>query len=268
MLQKNPPSDRQTACENDENPSFGVINGDFSRNLVIICDHARNHVPPCYHQLGLPDSEFERHIAYDIGAEALATYLAQKLQVPAVLAHFSRLLIDPNRGTDDPTLIMKISDGALVAGNLDIDAKERQRRINTYYQPYHDAICQTIERTCAASSNPMVFSVHSFTPFWKGVARPWHVGVLWEEDDSFARPLINALARDPSLVVGENEPYSGGVEGESVEKHARRRKLPAALIEVRQDLIAHKSGVEEWGERLAQILSTITVRDLSVSGST
>lgn len=243
----------------DDNPSYGIIEGDIRNNMVIISDHARNCVPDGYNNLGLPEGEFERHIAFDIGAEALTIQLAQKLDVPAVYSKFSRLLIDPNRGVDDPTLIMKISDGALIPGNVDIDEHERQHRIDNYYQPYHDAIDRTIEAAVNDGHPPLVFSIHSFTPFWKGVARPWHVGVLWEECDLFARPLLDGLARDRSLVVGENEPYSGGVDGESVDKHARRRGLPAALIEVRQDLISDKTGVDEWSERLAQILSQITV---------
>jgi len=245
--------------EADNNPSYGILKGDVANNMVIISDHARNVVPAQYNNLGLPDGEFERHIAYDIGAEALTRQLSQMLNVPAVYSKFSRLLIDPNRGTDDPTLIMKISDGALIPGNVDIDGKERAHRINHYYQPYHDVVEQMIETAIAAGHPPMVFSIHSFTPYWKGVPRPWHVGVLWEQCDRFARPLLEALRRDKALVVGENEPYSGGVEGESVDKHARHRGLPAALIEVRQDLICDKSGVDEWAERLAQILSQITV---------
>jgi len=251
-------SDHQPVTE-DDNPSYGIITGDIRHNIVIISDHARNSVPEEYQQLGLPDGEFERHIAYDIGAEALTFQLAQKLGVPAIYSKFSRLLIDPNRGVDDPTLIMKISDGALIPGNIDIDERERQHRIDRYYQPYHDAIDRMIDAASAAGHPPMVFSIHSFTPFWKGVARPWHVGILWEDNDRFARPLIDGLARDKSLVVGENEPYSGGVDGESVDKHARHRGLPAALLEVRQDLICDKSGVDEWSERLALILTEITV---------
>lgn len=250
------PSDLNNVADNS---SFGVIQGSFARNMMIISDHARNTVPPQYNNLGLSDSEFERHIAYDIGAEALTVKLAKILDIPAVYSKFSRLLIDPNRGTDDPTLIMKLSDGALVPGNISIDANEKQRRIDNYYQPYHDAISQMIDAATLAGHPPKVFSIHSFTPFWKGVARPWHAGVLWEKDDRFARLVLDGLAADKSLIVGENEPYSGGVEGESVDKHARAKGLQAALIEVRQDLICDKSGVDEWAERLAQILSQITV---------
>ena len=197
--------DNNQDIQRGQNNSFGVIEGDFASGLVIISDHARNTIPAPYHNLGLPDSEFERHIAYDIGAEALTFGLAKALNAPAVYSKFSRLLIDPNRGLDDPTLIMKISDGALVPGNVDIDARERQNRIDHYYQPYHDAIANLIDTAIAQGYPPKVFSIHSFTPFWKGVARPWHVGILWEHDDRFARPLINGLAADKFLTVGENE---------------------------------------------------------------
>lgn len=243
----------------DDNSSFGVIEGDYANNLVIISDHARNCVPSQYADLGLPSEEFDRHIAYDIGAEDLTVGLAKKLNVPAIFSKFSRLLIDPNRGVDDPTLIMKLSDGAIVPGNVNVDAKERQHRIETYYSPYHNAVANQIDAAINAGHRPVVFSIHSFTPSWKGVARPWHTSILWENDDRFARPLLNALIRDKSLVVGENVPYSGGIEGASVEKHAESRGLAAALIEVRQDLISDKSGVDEWVDRLAQILSQITI---------
>jgi len=243
----------------DDNPSFGIIAGDQTNAMVIISDHARNTLPPEYENLGLPDSQFDRHIAYDIGAEGLTFKLAKMLDVPAVYSRFSRLLIDPNRGLDDPTLIMKISDGALIPGNINMTAPERQKRIDRFYQPYHDAVDRVIDAAINAGHPPKVFSIHSFTPHWKGVARPWHVGVLWNDDDGFARPLIDGLATDKSLIVGENEPYTGGVEGESIDKHARAKGLQTALIEVRQDLICDKSGVDEWAERLAQILSQITV---------
>ncbi len=239
------------------NPAFETLEGRPDSGIVIISDHATNIVPEAYKQLGLPPSEFERHIAYDIGAESLTRYLAKAIGCPAIMSRFSRLLIDPNRGSDDPTLVMRLSDGAIVPGNAQIDREEKQHRIDTYYQPYHDEVARVIDFSVQAGYPPLVFSIHSFTPFWKGVARPWEVGVLWEGDDRFARPLIDYLSCDKSLNVGENEPYVGGIEGESLDKHARARGLSAALIEIRQDLIGDKTGVDEWGNRLAQILPKI-----------
>ena len=242
------------------NPSFEILQGDVAHNLLITVDHACNHIPEHYEQLGLPNGEFERHIAYDIGTRELAIQLAAKLNVPAVMSKYSRLLIDPNRGEDDPTLIMQISDGAIIPGNVNLPESEKQLRKTEYYLPYHGAISAMIDDAIARAKPPAVFAIHSFTPSWKGVPRPWHVGVLWKHDGRFALPLINALSSDPTLNVGENQPYQGGMKGESVDKHGLHRGLATALIEIRQDLICDQTGVDEWAERLAKILPTITVR--------
>jgi predicted N-formylglutamate amidohydrolase len=160
--------------------SHRVVPGRANRGLVILCDHATNHIPPEYGTLGLDPAQLKRHIAYDIGAEAVVGRLAELLGAPAVLSRFSRLLIDPNRGDDDPTLIMRLSDGAVVPGNRHLDAAERQHRIERFWRPYHAAIADTIDRCIAAGTPPAIVSVHSFTESWKGTPRPWHVGVLWE----------------------------------------------------------------------------------------
>ncbi len=243
--------------QNDFKP-FEVVEGDLARGLVLLCDHASNAIPQCYNNLGINHSDLERHIAYDIGARELTIKLARRLNVPAVLSCYSRLLIDPNRGDDDPTLIMKISDGAIIAGNVDVDDEERSLRIARYYQPYHDEISRVLHAAADQGIRPDILSVHSFTPTWKGVPRPWHAGVLWEENDEFARPVIDGLKQDRELCVGENEPYSGGMPGETVEKHGRIHNIATALIEIRQDLIADMSGIDEWADRLGDILEDIT----------
>jgi predicted N-formylglutamate amidohydrolase len=234
--------------------SHEVIDGDPAAGLVIICDHARNTIPAEYNNLGLPPGELQRHIAYDIGVEGVTRGLAGRLGVPAVLGCFSRLIIDPNRGLDDPTLIMRLSDGAVVPGNVLIDEDERQRRIARFYRPFDDAVAATIARARATGILPAILSVHSFTPVWKGVPRPWHAGILWKRDTRFAVPLFAALARDPQLVVGDNEPYSGGLAGDTMDRHATAGGLPDALIEIRQDLIDDAGGIEDWVERLAGLL--------------
>ncbi len=238
-------------------PSHEVIAGDPGAGLVLVCDHARNAIPDEYDNLGLPPGELQRHIAYDIGVEGVTRGLARRLGVPAVLAGFSRLLIDPNRGLDDPTLIMRLSDGAVVQGNVAIDAGERQRRVERYFRPYDEAVGRMIARSVATGRLPAILSVHSFTPVWKGVPRPWHIGVLWVEDDRFAAPLLAALARDPQLVVGDNEPYSGGLAGDTMDRHATAKGLPDALIEIRQDLITDQAGIDEWVDRLAGLLPPV-----------
>jgi predicted N-formylglutamate amidohydrolase len=238
----------------------GIADGDPACGFLILCDHASNALPQSYGTLGLPAAELERHIAYDIGAATVARTLAARLGAPAVLAPFSRLLIDPNRGLDDPTLIMKLSDGAVVPGNLGVDGAERALRIERYYQPYHRAIADRIDRALAIGRAPDLISIHSFTPFWKTSARPWHVGVLWEGDRRLPAAVIAELATDPALVVGDNEPYAGGLPGDTMDTHAMRRGLRHALLEIRQDLIAVESDAVEWGERLAHILAKAVAR--------
>lgn len=237
--------------------SHYVVAGNRTHGILLVCDHARNTLPADYGTLGLPESEFERHIAYDIGVEALTNRLAARLGLPAVLSCFSRLLIDPNRGEKDPTLIMELSDGAVVPGNAGITAEERARRLNGFYRPYHDAITAEIDAAIAEGTPPVLVSIHSFTPAWKGVPRPWHAGFLWEQDRRLSDLFITALSADRSLVVGDNEPYRGGLEGDCMNTHAVKRGLPHTLIEVRQDLISHQAGIAEWTQRLGDVLETL-----------
>jgi predicted N-formylglutamate amidohydrolase len=247
----------QAAKALSEAPGFVRIAGNQQAGLILLCDHARNALPREYGSLGLPAGEFERHIAYDIGAEGVTKRLAERLGATALTTCYSRLLIDPNRGLEDPTLIMKLSDGAVVPGNRDIDLAERQRRIDRYYLPYHAAITAEIDALIAMGVRPILVSLHSFTPFWKAFARPWHAGILWDRDGRLPHLLLEGLQRDTALVIGDNEPYHGALEGDTLNTHGTRRGLAHALIEIRQDLIAHQSGVDEWAERLALILEPV-----------
>lgn len=240
---------------------FEIVEGDRRKGLVILCDHARRDLPEEYGTLGLPPSELDRHIAFDIGAEAVTRHLARLTGAPAVLARFSRLLIDPNRGDDDPTLIRQLYDGAVIAGNYPMSAEERARRIAGFYQPYHDAVGSMIasvaETTGAA---PFVLSIHSFTPVMQGRARPWHAGILWDMDHRAAWPLIEMLSADPALVVGDNEPYDGALRGDTMYKHCIVNGYAHALVEIRQDLIGDEAGALSWAERLAPIAQEINER--------
>ncbi|QND57153.1 N-formylglutamate amidohydrolase [Mesorhizobium huakuii] len=240
---------------------FDIVEGDRKRGIVLLADHARRDLPEDYGSLGLPAAEFERHIAYDIGVEAVTRELAALLDVPAVIANFSRLLIDPNRGEDDPTLIRQLYDGTVVPGNYPIAPEERERRLDRFYRPYHDAVGAMIASVAQASAKaPFIFSVHSFTPAMQGKQRPWHVGILWDRDDRVARPLIDMLADDKILVVGDNEPYDGALRGDTMFKHAIVNGYAHALIEIRQDLIADQKGAIAWAERLAPIVDAIDRR--------
>lgn len=234
---------------------YTLIEGDPGCGLLLVCDHADNRLPPEYGDLGLPVGEFSRHIAYDPGAAAVTRALAARLGAPAVLSTFSRLLIDANRGADDLTLIMRLSDGAVVPGNAAVDATERTRRIARFHEPYHAAIDTALERAIATRRIPAIVSMHSFTPVWRGRARPWHAGILWDRDPRLAVPLIEALRVVPALVVGDNEPYAGALFNDTMHRHGTVRGLAHALVEIRQDLIADSAGVGSWAERLSGILA-------------
>lgn len=252
-------------AQHDPGPFVPVetIPGALECGWLILCDHASSRLPPEYGDLGMPADEMRRHIAYDIGAEAVTRLLASQLGAPAVMTRYSRLLIDPNRGVDDPTLVMRLSDGAVVPGNARIDAAEKARRIAAYHDPYHDAVEAAIDRAIAAGHPPAIVSIHSFTPLWRGIRRPWQVGILWDEDPRLAVPMIEAFRTDRMLTVGDNEPYSGKLKGDTMYRHGTMRGLAHALVEVRQDLIASPPGQSEWAGRLADVLAALAgIEDL------
>ena len=241
------------------------IVGRLDAGLLLLCDHASNALPPAYGRLGLPEAQFERHIAYDIGARRATEAMAEALGAPALLTTYSRLLIDPNRGAHDPTLVMRLSDGAIVPGNARIDEDEIEHRRATYFRPYHDAVAATLRAMAATGTVPAIVSMHSFTPSWKDVPRPWHVGLLWDDDPRLAAPLFEALKAEPDLQpwsekVGDNEPYDGALPGDTIDTHATRNGYPNVLIEVRQDLMATDADAEAWGQRLARLLVPILRR--------
>lgn len=230
-------------------PSFAQVPATSSVALLLLCDHASNALPAGYDGLGLAPHLFETHIAYDIGAAVVTRALAKAFGAAAVLGGYSRLLIDLNRGADDPTLVMKLSDGSIIPRNRDADAAEIAARIARYHAPYHAAITAEIDRIGA----PVLVSLHSFTPAWKGQPRPWEVGVLWDEDGRLARPLMVELAK-AGFVVGDNEPYSGALDGDTLNLHGTRRGLPHVLIEMRQDLIGDEASAQAFAGRLKPVL--------------
>ena len=237
--------------------SFCVIPGRADAGLVLLCDHAANAFPPGYGTLGLGPDQLARHIAYDIGAAAITRRLAATLGAPAVLTKFSRLLIDPNRGVDDPTLIMRLSDGAVIPGNRHLDDAERDQRIVRYWRPYHAAAARVIDACAAAGTPPVLLSLHSFTESWKGAPRPWHVGILWARDGRLALPLLAGFHAEPELIVGDNQPYSGQLEGDCLWQHGRQRGLANAIIEYRQDLVRDEAGQQRFADLTARILRPI-----------
>lgn len=240
---------------------FELIDGDRAHGMVLLADHAGRQIPDEYGDLGLPAPEFDRHIAYDIGVEALTRGLAARTGAPALMANFSRLLVDPNRGEDDPTLIRQLYDGTIIPANYPLSQEERMRRLDNFYRPYHDAVGSLTASVAGASGRaPFIVSLHSFTPVMQGRPRPWHVGILWDSDDRAVRPIIDMLSADPDLVVGDNEPYDGALKGDTMYRHAIVNGYPHVLIEVRQDLVASPEGAAAWADRLAPILDVLNRR--------
>ncbi|MGL5446475.1 MAG: N-formylglutamate amidohydrolase [Rhabdaerophilum sp.] len=238
----------------EQGEAFEIIEGQADIGLLILCDHATPIIPSEFSNLGMSAEQLARHIAFDIGAADVARQLATEFGCPAVLSCFSRLLIDPNRGEDDPTLVMRIADGALIPGNARIGEDEINARITRFYRPYDDAIARTIRAMRATGKNPVIVSMHSYTPEMKGRKRPWHITVIWDFDPRLNRTLLDALAREPDLIVGDNEPYQGGYRGDTMDRHVIRAGLAHALVEIRQDLIATEETARAWGKRLAGVL--------------
>ena len=251
---------RQTSpCERAASAPFEpveTISGALDGGVLFLCDHASPALPPECGDLGLAAGQFERHIAYDIGAADLTRALAAHFGAPALLTTFSRLLIDANRGADDPTLVMRLSDRTLIPGNARIDAAETERRRCRFWQPYRDATRATIDAMLASGIIPALVSIHSFTPVWKGEARPWQVAVLWDSDPRMAAPFIATLSGE-GLMVGDNEPYDGALIGDTLYEHATQRGLAHILIEIRQDLVGDAAGVVVWAQRLARHLAPV-----------
>src|ERR1700722_760967 len=240
--------------------AFEAMPGPLDSGALIICDHASNTIPSGYGTLGLPPEALDRHIAFDIGAAEVARVLAAQLGAPAVLSTYSRLVIDPNRGLDDPTLVMRYSDGAIVPGNAYIDAAEIGRRGARFWAPYRQEVAATVEAMMATGEPPALISIHSFTPVMRSLARPWKIGLLWDRDGRITKPLIEALIAEPDLridEVGDNEPYDGALAGDTIDEIATSRGLANVLIEIRQDLIAERSHAVAWAERIGRLLAPI-----------
>jgi predicted N-formylglutamate amidohydrolase len=243
----------------DESPAVERCHPGGKAPVVLTCDHASRRIPAALGQLGLADAVIAQHIGWDIGAAAVTRRLAEMLDCPALLAGYSRLAIDCNRRLDDPSSIATESDGIAIPGNARLDNAAIELRRRSLYAPYHTAIDDEIARIERSGAVPAVISIHSFTPHMKGFARPWHIGVLWDEDGRIALPLLAALRGelDPTL-VGDNLPYSAREPvGYTQRCHAFERGRPHVAIELRQDLVADEAGAAVWAERLERLLQPI-----------
>ena len=232
---------------------YHIVGADRPARWLVTCDHAANTVPPFVNggTLGLADDDMARHIAWDPGAAGVALGLGEALGAPVIMANFSRLVIDPNRGEDDPTVLMKLYDGTVIPGNRHADRDERERRMNALYRPYHSALA----RAAARQEDTIILSIHSFARQFKGrPRRPWDVGLLYAADARLARPLLARLEAERDLCVGDNQPYSGHLPGDAIARHAIAYQRPNILVEICNDLITTEATQSGWARRLAPML--------------
>ena len=250
-----------TLLEEDEPPAFEVEaregggDPDVRSPFVVACDHAGRRIPRRLGALGLPEEVLARHIAWDIGARGVARRLAAALGAVFIGQRYSRLVIDCNRPLEAADSIAASSEQVVIPGNQHVGRDEAEARARAIFHPYHDQIRSELDRRRAAGRPSIFVAVHSFTPVFLGVARPWHVGVLYNRDARLAEPLLGLLRREGDLVVGCNEPYAvSDATDFSVVHHGERRELPHVELEIRQDLITDDAGQIAWAERLARLL--------------
>jgi predicted N-formylglutamate amidohydrolase len=242
----------------DDPPPFEVIDIEAAWPVLLVCDHASNRIPAGLNNLGISPAELSTHLGLDIGAANVTRFLSEQLQLPAVLAGYSRLVIDCNRRLEDPSAF-SLGDGTTrVPGNLGLTHADRETRANALYWPYHHAVRDGLAAFEKMVSAPALVTIHSFTPELNDGPRPWHFGVLWDSDPRVPVPLIDALRSLPGIMVGDNEPYSGKDPHDfTVDHHGEAEGLPHVSIEIRQDLIDTDDGVREWGGMLAESLTPI-----------
>jgi predicted N-formylglutamate amidohydrolase len=248
-----------------EGEPVSLINSDGRSPILLMCEHASPALPAKYAGLGLAEDVFNQHVAFDIGARDMTLEMVERLDAPAVVANFSRLLIDPNREPDQPGFIPEASDGIAIPGNVGLDREEVGHRMRTYHEVFHDTVALQLLKMRRSGVTPIVVGVHSFTPIMQGAGRPWEVGLLWNRDPRLAVRLLAWLRRDPQLTVGDNEPYSGRVLGHSMDEHGGRNGFANVVLEVRQDLIGNPEQAQKWGKLASEALQEVT-QDIELFG--
>lgn len=240
-----------------EPPAFEVINGEGKAPLLLVCDHASNRIPCALSRLGLQPEALRLHIAYDIGAADLTRRLVARLDAPAVFAGYSRLVIDCNRQPGDPQSILAASDGIVIPGNRNLSEDEQEARADAFFWPYHHAIEHLFARLRRRGPEPLLFSVHTFTPTLGGEDRFWDAGVLWNRDPRMAVPLIAMLRQVEGLAIGDNQPYAGTDLAYTLNLHAGTAGLAHAAVEVRQDHCETDEQLDRWAEILGDALGRL-----------
>lgn len=251
-----PTAAASTSPETWASQTIERIPGVAGTRLLVLCDHAGTEVPGGFETLGVAAAERERHIAFDIGAAWTARRLAQRLDAAAILNHNSRLYVDPNRRPLSEHSIPTLSDGTLVPANSALSGPERALRHRMSFWPYHHAIAQQLGSMHRDGLMPCILAIHSFTPWLNGLARPWDLGILHDEDRRLSEPVLHALHRHGELLIGDNEPYSGlDAFGFTISFHAQRTGFPHLMVELRQDRVASQGDAEAHADLLAEVLA-------------
>lgn len=238
-----------------------VVRAKGASPFFLICDHASKRIPDALGNLGLPDHEIDRHIGWDIGAAAVARRLSQAFDATLVLQGYSRLVIDCNRHPHVESSIPAVSEATAVPGNKGLKTEATAQRVEKIFAPYHAEISTLLEERTTRQQRSVIIAVHSFTPVYHGVARPWQIGIQYNRDPGLSHCMIAELSRDDSLCVGDNQPYSVSDKTDySIPVHAEGRGLPHILIEVRHDLIEDEDGQEDWSRRLIDVLPAALAR--------
>ena len=239
---------------------YRVMNPLVESPILLVCDHASFRFPEALGDMGLDPFARRCHLAVDIGAGPLTERLAESLGATAVLAQYSRLVVDCNRQLLDPSAFLVFGDGIFIPGNSNLSQADKDRRSDAIYWPYHGAISDQVARLRAVGPPPLFVSVHSFTPVLNGISRPWQMGVLWDADEEVARIMIDELGTT-GYTVSDNEPYTGKAPQDfTIDHHAEAAGLRHAAIEVRQDLIDNEPGVEEVAVFLHRSIEAVLER--------
>jgi len=249
---------QRTLLAADEPLPFDLLRGRADPPVLIVCDHASRRIPRALGELGMDEKGLSTHLACDIGAGELTRRVAARLEANAVLACYSRLVVDCNRHLHDPTAFLSRGDGHIIPGNEGLTEQQKACRADALYWPYHRAIEEEVRRLTHGDRVPAFISIHSFTPVLDGEGRHWDVGILWDTDPRLPRPILEGLKRIPGLVIGDNEPYSGRAPADfTVDYHAERQGLPHAAFEIRQDHLMSEEGLELWADRLVHLLAPL-----------
>ena len=226
--------------------------------FLLTSDHFGRAIPRSLGNLGLSESELARHIAWDIGIAGVARELAKRLNAHLIAQAYSRLVIDCNRPLHAPASIPRISEATMIPGNEGLTREAVQARRREVFEPYHRRISQAIDDRLRNSLPTVLVSLHSFTPVYAGIRRPWHVGTLYQSDNGLPSLLLKALRASGDLIVGDNEPYAVSNDTDyTIPMHGEARGLMNTGVEIRQDLISDQAGEMQWAERLADIFNDI-----------